>query len=569
MPDLPRTNLIGPEPETIRALLRDHPALALTGSYLLVAVIGLTYDVLLFGDFGIRILHYADTSDFLLAAVREPVAIVLFLAAFPVIGLLRRFDGWMRRRWPRLTRVITFGWSRGPVAQTLLYLVSALLYAWLFTGLYAGWVSDRIKGGTGDRVVVELGSGEVLGDDEEVLLIGGTSRYVFVYDRAAKQPVIVPVESAARITVLSAEALAARGPTLPIPVTNNAVALVPATGTDQTDERGTAPNVEPGTPDVEPGAAPDRETGAAAGRPALYSFMGLDASKSWAGVTSRAFRFDGEWTEIAPVPGRGRIAATAQTVDGRVYLFGGYTVDPDGSEASSPRVDIYDPAADRWTRGADIPTPVDDAVSGVWRDSLVYLVSGWHDTANVRLVQVYDPAADRWTRATPVPGPGVFGHAGGVVGDVVVYIDGVVRNDEGPRYSVYAQAWRGEIDPDDPTSIDWRAIDRHPGPALYRAAAGVCGDRVLFAGGSATAYNYTGVGYSGAPAEPERGFLAYDTGDDAWLDLGELPTATMDHRGLLVRPTIAWILGGMRAGQEVSDGVVRIPLARSRVCVAP
>lgn len=567
MPDLPTTDLVGPEPETIRALLRDHPALALTGSYLLVAVIGLTYDVLLFGEFGIRILHYADTSDFLLAAVREPVAIVLFLAAFPAMWLLRRFDGWMRKRWPRATRLMSFGWSRSPVAQTLLYGISVLLYAWLFTGLYAEWVSDRIKEGTGDRVVVELGSGEVLGDDEDVLLIGGTSRYVFVYDRAARRPVIVPVESAARITVLSDEALAARTPALPMPVTNNAVALVPGPGAERSDESDAgAGGTRGGSPATGPGGEPAR-TGPS--RTELYSLMGLDASKRWAGITNRVFRFDGEWTEIAPVPGRGRIAATAQAVDGRVHLFGGYTVDADGSEASSPRVDIYDPSTGRWSRGADIPTPVDDAVSGVWRDSLVFVVSGWNDTANVRLVQVYDPAADRWMQATPVPGPGVFGHAGGVVGDVVVYIDGVVKNDSGPRYSVYAQAWRGEIDPADPTSIAWRPIDRPPGPALYRAAAGVCGDRVLFAGGSATAYNYTGIGYSGAPAGPEPRFLAYDTGDDAWLDLGELPTATMDHRGFLVGPGVAWILGGMRAGQEVTDDVVRIPLARSRVCGAP
>lgn len=304
-------------------------------------------------------------------------------------------------------------------------------------------------------------------------------------------------------------------------------------------------------------------------RVVLYSFMGLDASKRWAGVTARSFRYDREWTEIAPVPGRGRIAATAQPVGGKIYLFGGYTVDADGSEASSPRVDIYDPAADSWIRGSDMPMPVDDAVSGVWRDSLVYLVSGWHDTANVRLVQVYNPAADRWLDATPVPGPGVFGHAGGVAGDHIVYIDGVVTNDESPRYSLQAQAWRGAIDPDEPTRIDWEPIARHPGPALYRAAAGVCGDRVLFAGGSATPYNFDGIGYSGTPAEPQRRFLAYDVREAAWLDLGELPEATMDHRGLLVRPAVAWILGGMRAGQRVSDRVIRLPLTRSRVCVAP
>ena len=59
--------------------------------------------------------------------------------------------------------------------------------------------------------------------------------------------------------------------------------------------------------------------------------------------------------------------------------------------------------------------PVDDTVSGVWRDRLIFLVSGWSVDANVDAVQVYDPALNRWMRATPVPGIPVFGHAGGIV----------------------------------------------------------------------------------------------------------------------------------------------------------
>ena len=37
-----------------------------------------------------------------------------------------------------------------------------------------------------------------------------------------------------------------------------------------------------------------------------------------------------------------------------------------------------------------------NAVAGVWRDSLILLVSGWHDTGNVPDVQVYDPDTDSW-----------------------------------------------------------------------------------------------------------------------------------------------------------------------------
>ena len=140
---------------------------------------------------------------------------------------------------------------------------------------------------------------------------------------------------------------------------------------------------------------------------------------------------DSGWVELPAVPGPGRLAAAAQSVGGRVWVFGGYTVAEDSSERSVPNVDVLDLEARRWSRAADIPVPTDDAVSGVWRDSLVYLVSGWHDTDNIPDVQIYDPAQDRWTPATPIPGPPVFGHAGALAGNTIVYIDGVRTRRDG------------------------------------------------------------------------------------------------------------------------------------------
>ncbi|NJD19015.1 MAG: hypothetical protein FIA95_07005 [Gemmatimonadetes bacterium] len=135
------------------------------------------------------------------------------------------------------------------------------------------------------------------------------------------------------------------GPPLPAPVTNNAVAAV-----------GTGTGV------------------------AVFSFLGLDSTKVWSGVTNASYRWDvgspEGWRAVEPVPGPGRLAGTAQVRRGRIYVFGGYTVAADGKERSLPDVNIYDPATGRWARGADIPYPVDDAVSGVWKDSLIVLVSG-------------------------------------------------------------------------------------------------------------------------------------------------------------------------------------------------
>ncbi|MDT8370274.1 MAG: serine hydrolase, partial [Longimicrobiales bacterium] len=301
----------------------------------------------------------------------------------------------------------------------------------------------------------------------------------------------------------------------------------------------------------------------------LFSFLGLDERKGRDSEVRWTFRLDlgdSAWTEGPPVPGPGRLAASAQGLGGRVYLFGGYTVEADGSEWSVPDVDIFDPATGAWSSGAPIPVPVDDAVSGVWRDSLIYLVSGWHDTGNELLVQLYDPGADRWLQATPIAGPAVFGHTGALTRDALVYLDGVrvrPRSETPPgqsRYELQPSSWLGAIDPDDPLRIKWSALPPHPGPPLYRAASVAVGSRVFFFGGTDNAYNYDGLGYDGRPATPADGAFAWDLEAERWTEAPAPAVPTMDHRGALRAGGYIWIIGGMESGQRVTDRVQRVAI---------
>ena len=300
----------------------------------------------------------------------------------------------------------------------------------------------------------------------------------------------------------------------------------------------------------------------------IVSLLGVDSTKRWSGITRRAHAWTSEsrqWRALPDVPGpTGRLAASAAIIRDRIYLLGGYTVDSAGNERSLANVDIYDPREREWRRGADIPVAIDDAVIGVYRDSLLYIVSGWHDTNSVHTVQLYDVVRDAWFATTPIPGPGVFGHSGGLSGNTLVFIDGAVKQSGPVRYRLFPQTWIGTIDRKQPTSITWRAGPPHPGPAIYRAAVGTCGSQIVFAGGTDNPYNYNGIGYDSRPSDPGARVFAFDTRRGAWQLGPPLSVPSMDHRGLAIVGDTAWIVGGMRAGQVVSASVDRISLKGCR-----
>jgi Kelch motif len=300
----------------------------------------------------------------------------------------------------------------------------------------------------------------------------------------------------------------------------------------------------------------------------VFTALGIDTTRRWSGITRRAAAWNasgGAWRALPDVPGAvGRLAATAQVVRGRLFVFGGYTVDSSGKETSVATVDVYDPRFNEWSRAADIPVSVDDAVSVVYRDSLVYLISGWHDTSNVRLVQMYDVWRDAWYMATPINWLGVFGHSGAIAGNTIVYIDGAVPQDSAVKYRLEPQVWIGTIDRKQPHLITWRAGPPHQGPPLYRAAAGRCGPLLIFAGGTDNAYNYNGIGYNGVQSTPRAQVLAFDPRRGTWQPLTALTSPTMDHRAMAMVGDTGWLLGGMRAGPQVTDAAVSIPLKECR-----
>lgn len=326
-------------------------------------------------------------------------------------------------------------------------------------------------------------------------------------------------------------------PNLPEPVTNNAVALVSTSEGDF-----------------------------------LLSFMGLAKEKNYKAVHNKVWALkigEKSWQQKTSVPSsltiKGRLASVAVGVKESVYLFGGYTVDSQHNEISSPDVYRYNVLNDSYQKLAKMPVPVDDSVALVYQQRYIYLVSGWHDAGNVNLLQVYDIITDTWSQASPFLGVPVFGHSGGIANNRMVICDGVAVVPQllkRRKYSKIAQCLIGRIDQTNHRKIDWQLLTHPTNEARYRMAAANFDDKIIMLAGSTNPYNYNGVGYDGIPAPATSEAWIFDVQKQYWqVRIGD-GLDSMDHRGLLIYQNHLITIGGMGIGQQVLDKVIARPFNR-------
>ena len=292
----------------------------------------------------------------------------------------------------------------------------------------------------------------------------------------------------------------------------------------------------------------------------VYSFSGIDSTKLYSGVNLKSYRYNvttAIWDTIASLPdAQGKIAAGASTVKNKIYIIGGYHVNANGSEVSSAKVHIYDPINNAYLLdGADIPVAIDDHVQAVWRDSLIYVVTGWSNNNNVPDVQIYDPANDNWLVGTATPNATqykMFGASGVIIGDTIYYNGGVTS---GLSFNATSYLRMGVIDPIDPTIITWSQLQDNPGGNGYRMAAAKHNNRCFWIGGSGTAYNYDGIAYNGSGGvEPHSRILTYQKYWNMWFEGFGSPFGIMDLRGIAQITPTSWIIcGGMETGQTVTN----------------
>lgn len=235
----------------------------------------------------------------------------------------------------------------------------------------------------------------------------------------------------------------------------------------------TVTNLPPQGPLVEFAVAVGRD-----GR--IYVFGGLDAS----GICNLAEAYDplsNLWTTLAPLPAPLADAAAVTGPDGRIYVLGGVTGPDLGTSSVSAGVEIYDPAQNTWSRGADMPAGRQYPSAVLAGDGKIYVLGGGTPghvvgSSDENLsVDAYDPASDTWTSdVTDVVAAQPVGFAATAGNDGRIYVvSGYDANGNwDPRSEVY-----------DPTTHTWTTL-----PAIisalpqYRAATALPDGRVFAVG---------------------------------------------------------------------------------------
>lgn len=218
-------------------------------------------------------------------------------------------------------------------------------------------------------------------------------------------------------------------------------------------------------------------------------------------------------------------------VDGKFYLLGGRGDRP---------VDIFEPETNTWTEGG--PAPLEfHHTQAVPFDGKIYIIGAWTggfpDEQGIGNVMIYDPAADAWSEGLEIPEHRRRGAAGAVAYGDHIYV--VAGNDGGHGPHATAVDW---FDRFDPRTGTWEELPPAPrGRDHFHAA--VVGSRLYAVGG-----RDSGVEGFIDSTFAEVDVFDFETGEWSTLTESPLPTERAGNMTVAVGDRVI-VTGGEGFGQ--------------------
>jgi N-acetylneuraminic acid mutarotase len=251
------------------------------------------------------------------------------------------------------------------------------------------------------------------------------------------------------------------------------------------------------------------------------------------GVTNRVDAYDPvtkQWKEKAPLPVSLHHVGVG-VINKKIYVVGGF----DGLMFWDPVKTLweYDPKLDQWREKKSMPTARGALGVGVWQGKL-YVIGGFGATpfgkGNLDANEVYDPKTDRWESKSPLP----------IARDhlAVAVVDGKIYALGGRFESSYTRNLSLH-DVYYPGTDKWMSAAPLRTPRSGAAAAVVEGKIHLFGGE--------------APEGTSPAHEIYDPDINIWKAAPPMPTARHGLAAAALENKIYLLTGGLRPGSSISS----------------
>jgi N-acetylneuraminic acid mutarotase len=253
----------------------------------------------------------------------------------------------------------------------------------------------------------------------------------------------------------------------------------------------------------------------------IYSGNATASAELWNPAT-------GQWTRTDPV-GRPRAYHTATKLpDGRVMVAGGYfqTYVPYFLRGFLSDVQIYDPAAGRWTTAGYLTAPRFANTATVLAGGKVLLAAGRSTNfATTSTAELFDPATGESVETAMPLNEGRYNHTATRLTDGRVLVAG---GDGVTSAELY-----------DPTADTWTTTDSLDRPRDFHSASLLPDGKVLLRGGG------------NAPVSVG---LIYDPGAGTWASFGSVARGRSLHATTLLQNGEVLATGGLGYGPNDPDG---------------